>query len=217
MNSLFSSFDANGLTNWYLPSLASGLLLFPSYWLVGNTLGSMWSGVFSAIHSDVKILFSEGAGFMLMGLFLSILSMNFLGLFPYIFTSSSHICVSLGMGLPLWLGSQMVCWVYSSEQSFAHLVPEGAPSGLIPLLVLIESISSLIRPLTLSVRLMANMIAGHLLLILLGSNASVGSPLSILLTMLGLLFLVLLELGVSLIQSYVFMLLSSLYVSETLH
>ncbi|YP_010133308.1 ATP synthase F0 subunit 6 (mitochondrion) [Lepeophtheirus salmonis] len=217
MNSLFSSFDANGLTNWYLPSLASGLLMFPGYWLVGNTLGSVWSGIFSAIHSDVKILFSEGGGFMLMSLFLSILSMNFLGLFPYIFTSSSHICVSLGMGLPLWLGSQMVCWVYSSEQSFAHLVPEGAPSGLIPLLVLIESISSLIRPLTLSVRLMANMIAGHLLLILLGSNASVGFPLSILLTMLGLLFLVLLELGVSLIQSYVFMLLSSLYVSETLH
>lgn len=217
MNSLFSRFDANGLTNWYLPSLARGLLLFPRYWLAGNTLGSMWRGVFRAIHSDVKILFSEGAGFMLMRLFLRILRMNFLGLFPYIFTRSRHICVRLGIGLPLWLGSQIVCWVYRREQRFAHLVPEGAPRGLIPLLVLIERIRRLIRPLTLRVRLIANIIAGHLLLILLGSNARVGSPLRILLTMLGLLFLVLLELGVSLIQRYVFILLSSLYVRETLH
>nr|ADM67892.1 ATP synthase F0 subunit 6 [Caligus rogercresseyi] len=216
MNSLFSSFDANGMLNWVVPLLGPVLMICPSYWVVKGNLNQFLHSLISAVYSDIKILFSEGGGFVFISLFTSVFMMNFLGLFPYIFTSTSHICISLGLGLPLWLGSQLVFWIFHSEAGFSHLVPEGSPSGLIPLLVLIELISNLIRPLTLSVRLMANMVAGHLLLSLIGGGASLDSLMIVMLVLFGLFMMLMLELGVSLIQSYVFMLLSALYVKDTL-
>ena len=95
----------------------------------------------------------------------------------------------------------------------SHLVPLGTPYVLIPFIVLIESVSNIIRPGTLSIRLAANMVAGHLLLTLLGSQGpSIGRHLPGL--MVGLVALLLLEVGVACIQAYVFTILSSLYLSE---
>ena len=96
----------------------------------------------------------------------------------------------------------------------AHLAPVGTPKRLIPFMVLIELVSSLIRPLTLAVRLAANIIAGHLLLVLTrGPLPRAGFPL-LLAALAGLLALLVLELGVAFIQGYVFINLSSLYVGE---
>lgn len=90
----------------------------------------------------------------------------------------------------------------------------GTPRFLIPVIVIIETVSNIIRPLTLSIRLAANIVAGHLLLTLLGSQGSNLSFLILLCLMLGLFLLLLLEVAVACIQSYVFTILRSLYLNE---
>jgi F-type H+-transporting ATPase subunit a len=95
---------------------------------------------------------------------------------------------------------------------FAHLVPTGTPGALMSFIVLIELIRRVIRPITLSVRLAANIIAGHLLLTLVSSAISL-SPLLILI-ILGVISLAVLESAVAIIQAYVFSILSVLYVEE---
>jgi F-type H+-transporting ATPase subunit a len=96
----------------------------------------------------------------------------------------------------------------------AHLVPLGTPVVLIPLIVLIELVRNFIRPITLRVRLMANMVAGHLLLTLIRGRITGGGELVFLSVFLVLLCFVVLESGVALIQRYVFSMLSSLYLRE---
>jgi F-type H+-transporting ATPase subunit a len=93
----------------------------------------------------------------------------------------------------------------------AHIVPSGAPNTLIPILVLIELIRNIIRPITLSVRLSANIIAGHLLISLLGETSSLAS---LPLTFTMIIMLLVLEIAVALIQAYVFTILISIYSSE---
>ena len=96
----------------------------------------------------------------------------------------------------------------------AHLVPKGTPYALVPFMVLIEVVSNLIRPLTLSIRLAANIVAGHLLLVLVrGPMPSMRAAL-LGTAFIALIALMVLELGVSFIQAYVFMTLSSLYLDE---
>ena len=96
----------------------------------------------------------------------------------------------------------------------SHLVPLGTPYPLIPFIVLIEIVRRVIRPITLSVRLAANIIAGHLLIVLIRGQMPCISMSIIILVLIGLLMLILLELAVSFIQSYVFRTLLSLYLIE---
>lgn len=97
---------------------------------------------------------------------------------------------------------------------FAHLVPQGTPRILIPFIVIIETIRNIIRPGTLAVRLIANMIAGHLLLTLLGNTGSSLSSIFLSLLIFSQILLLLLESAVAIIQSYVFAVLSTLYTRE---
>jgi F-type H+-transporting ATPase subunit a len=96
----------------------------------------------------------------------------------------------------------------------SHLVPLGTPSFLIPIIVIIETVRNIIRPITLSIRLAANMVAGHLLLTLLGSQGANVSIMIIIILMISLILLLILEVAVACIQSYVFTILSSLYLNE---
>lgn len=101
--------------------------------------------------------------------------------------------------------------------SLGHLLPEGTPTPLIPILIIIETISLMIRPLALAVRLTANLTAGHLLIQLIATAAFVlinTMPVVAILTSLVLFLLTLLEVAVALIQAYVFVLLLSLYLQE---
>lgn len=139
---------------------------------------------------------------------------NFLGLLPYVFTSSSHLSFTLALALPLWLGHVLISWVKQPIPILAHLVPLGTPYPLIPFIVIIELVRRLIRPGTLAVRLAANIVAGHLLLTLIGSLAprvSIGILTGIIG---GLILLITLECAVALIQSYVFRILITLYIEE---
>jgi F-type H+-transporting ATPase subunit a len=97
-----------------------------------------------------------------------------MGLFPYVFTASRHLVFTLSLSLPLWLGTIIWSVVFQFNNIIAHLVPLGTPGALMPIIVLIESIRSVIRPFTLAIRLAANMIAGHLLLTLLGGQGQLG-------------------------------------------
>nr|URX56590.1 ATP synthase F0 subunit 6 [Pennella sp. (in: crustaceans)] len=218
MDSLFMTFSAGVLgKNWLVLILL--LMGFTNYWLASSVPVKSVEMFVDYMYLELSLVFPDkmsGDSHYLISLMVFIFFSNFLGLFPYIFTSTSHLCLTVFLAIPLWLGSQFYSWVMNPESMFAHLVPEGAPVGLAPFLVIIELISNFIRPLTLSVRLMANMVAGHLLLSLLGLSFNLELPVSALLVMLGMLFLGGLELGVSLIQAYVFTLLNSLYVKEVM-
>lgn len=151
---------------------------------------------------------------MFVSLFSLILFNNFLGLFPYIFTSSRHLVFTLALALPLWLRFMVYGWLNHTQHMFAHLVPQGTPAVLIPFMVCIETVRNVIRPGTLAVRLAANMIAGHLLLTLLGNTGPSLSLTLLRFLIIGQIALLVLESAVAIIQSYVFAVLSTLYSSE---
>lgn len=104
-------------------------------------------------------------------------------------------------------------WVNKTKEMFAHLVPMGTPFALINFMVIIERVSNVIRPITLSVRLAANMIAGHLLIVLLGSAVTI-KLWSVCFGVISLGLLFLLETAVAFIQAYVFIVLVGLYSAE---
>jgi len=106
--------------------------------------------------------------------------------------------------------------IFQYNNLFSHLVPKGTPGFLMPIIVIIETVRNIIRPLTLSIRLAANIVAGHLLLTLLGSQIPNVRPISFLVLFFSLCLLLLLEVSVACIQSYVFIILNSLYLNELL-
>nr|AEP27615.1 ATP synthase F0 subunit 6 [Sitophilus granarius] len=221
MANLFSSFDPS--TNFNLTlNWTSTLLMFifiPSiYWLIPSRWNFIWMLIINILHKEFKVLLKEksskGSSLIFISLFSLILFNNFLGLFPYIFTATSHLTLTLTLSLPLWLTFMIYTMIYNSINFLAHLAPQGAPQILFPFLVIIETISNIIRPGTLAIRLSANMIAGQLLITLLSNSGSLinTSMLSILITIQ--ILLLMLETAVSIIQSYVFSILMTLYSSE---
>nr|QNE85768.1 ATP synthase F0 subunit 6 [Helina impuncta] len=222
MTNLFSVFDPsssmfNLSLNWL--STLLGILMIPSmYWLLPSRLHIFWINILMTLHKEFKTLLgpmsSNGSTFIFISLFSMILFNNFMGLFPYIFTSTSHLILTLTLALPLWLCFLLFGWINNTQHMFTHLVPQGTPAILMPFMVCIETISNIIRPGTLAVRLTANMIAGHLLLTLLGNTGSSLSSILLLLLLITQFVLLILESAVAMIQSYVFAILSALYSSE---
>nr|YP_001874819.1 ATP synthase F0 subunit 6 [Mecistops cataphractus]ABP62965.1 ATP synthase F0 subunit 6 [Mecistops cataphractus]QOI74189.1 ATP synthase F0 subunit 6 [Mecistops cataphractus] len=154
---------------------------------------------------------------MLMSLLTLLILNNLLGLLPYTFTPTTQLSMNLSLALPLWLATVLMGLRNKPTTSLAHLLPEGTPTPLIPILILIETISLFIRPIALAVRLTANLTAGHLLMHLISAaalNLMTMSPLLTGLTLITLTLLVLLEVAVAMIQAYVFTLLLSLYLQE---
>ena len=221
MGNLFSSFDPRSRIlfielSYGWVSILRVLLLRPQYfWVAGNQLGAGFKLVIKLLLLELGAIFGglavPGVSLMFLSFFFFILRSNFLGLMPYVFTPSSHLVFTLALSLPLWLGSVLWSVVYQFKRIMAHLVPLGTPAALMPAMVVIETISSIIRPMTLAVRLAANIIAGHLLLTLLGGIAPGGN---VTLVMVALVLLLMLESAVACIQSYVFTILRSLYLNE---
>nr|YP_001491427.1 ATP synthase F0 subunit 6 [Doederleinia berycoides]BAF51951.1 ATPase subunit 6 [Doederleinia berycoides] len=154
---------------------------------------------------------------LLTSLMLFLITLNMLGLLPYSFTPTTQLSLNLGLAAPLWLATVLIGVRGQLVYSLAHLVPEGTPTLLIPVLVIIETISLLIRPLALGVRLTANLTAGHLLIQLISTATFVlvtTMPLVSFFTATLLVLLTILEIAVAMIQAYVFVLLLSLYLQE---
>nr|UHJ18869.1 ATP synthase F0 subunit 6 [Psyttalia incisi] len=220
MLNLFSMFDPQILNyslNW-VSTLVMLILLPQIYWSLNSRLIYTYKLFMMILWMEYKLVmklkFNLNNLIYFNLLFLFIMMNNFMGLFPYIFTSSSHLVYSLIFSLSMWFGLMMFGWMKNTIFMLAHLVPQGTPFMLMFFMVLIELLSSIIRPLTLSIRLTANMIAGHLLLTLLGSFIPEYFLYYLLVLMIQLILL-LLEMAVSLIQSYVFVILMILYLKET--
>nr|ACC78350.1 adenosine triphosphatase 6 [Laniarius erythrogaster]ACC78359.1 adenosine triphosphatase 6 [Laniarius erythrogaster]AFD94206.1 ATPase 6 [Laniarius barbarus] len=156
---------------------------------------------------------------ILTSLMIFLLLTNLLGLLPYTFTPTTQLSMNLALAFPLWLATLLTGLRNQPSISLGHLLPEGTPTPLIPALIIIETISLLIRPLALGVRLTANLTAGHLLIQLI-STATMALmptlPAVSILTLLILLLLTILEVAVAMIQAYVFVLLLSLYLQENI-
>nr|QEJ81394.1 ATP synthase F0 subunit 6 [Pyrocoelia pygidialis] len=220
MTNLFSSFDPSSEPllsfNWMSSTL--GFLLIPmSMWLIPSRINILWINMLSIINKELKILLKMNNKknlLLFISLFLLIFFSNSMSLFPYIFSPTSHLSMTLTLSLPLWISFMLFGWINNSTHMFTHLVPQGTPKMLMPFMVCIETISNIIRPGTLAVRLSANMIAGHLLLTLLGDMGSKLSTMMITVLIIIQLLLLILESGVAIIQSYVFSILSTLYSSE---
>nr|WNX94652.1 ATP synthase F0 subunit 6 [Nocomis biguttatus] len=154
---------------------------------------------------------------LLTSLMLFLISINMLGLLPYTFTPTTQLSLNMGFAVPLWLATVIIGMRNQPTVALGHLLPEGTPIPLIPVLIIIETISLLIRPLALGVRLTANLTAGHLLIQLIATAVFVLLPMMptvAILTAAVLFLLTLLEVAVAMIQAYVFVLLLSLYLQE---
>nr|APX39866.1 ATP synthase F0 subunit 6 [Psylliodes cupreus] len=221
MMNLFSSFDPSSNFNLSLNWLSTwiGMIIIPPmFWIIPSRLSFLWMKIITTLHKEFKTLLgnhnSQGSTLIFISLFSIILFNNFLGLFPYIFTSTSHMTMTLSLALPLWLSFMIFGWFNNTIHMLAHLVPQGTPGVLMPFMVCIETISNVIRPGTLAIRLSANMIAGHLLMTLLGNTGPMLSLFMINFLIITQILLLTLETAVSMIQSYVFAVLSTLYSSE---
>ncbi len=164
------------------------------------------------IHKNIKP-YNISTILIFTALFWLVITNNVIGLLPYVFTATSHIPVSISLRLINWLLLILYNWINFFNTMITHLVPNRTPIPLSPFIVLIETISNIIRPLTLSVRLRANIIAGHLILTLLRSVRELSIKYYFI-SLPVLLCLIILESAVAIIQRYVFITLISLYFSE---
>ena len=150
-------------------------------------------------------------------LFMFVLVANMLGMIPYSFTVTSHIIVTFALAAFIFVGVTIVGFAVHGLHYFSLIVPKGVPAVLLPLLVVIELISYLTRPISLSVRLFANMMAGHTMLkVFAGFVVAMGwlggfLPLAFMVAFTGL------EILVAFLQAYVFAILTCIYLNDALH
>jgi F-type H+-transporting ATPase subunit a len=149
-------------------------------------------------------------------LFMFVLFANFLGLIPYSFTVTSHIIVTFALAALVFIGVTLIGIARHGTHFLRLFVPEGVPLVLLFLLVPIELLSYFIRPFTLSIRLFANMLAGHTMLAIFGGFAASVGLLAFLPTAINI-ALVGLEILVAALQAYVFAILTCLYLRDALH
>nr|YP_009126966.1 ATP synthase F0 subunit 6 [Acerentomon microrhinus]AFI54920.1 ATP synthase F0 subunit 6 [Acerentomon microrhinus] len=217
---LFSVFDPVSYFHFSLnwEAMGAGLLMTAFTFWPNTPKVNMPLGGLMKIYNEMKMLMSgmsSGKSIMFLAVILFILRMNLFGLWPYVFTYSSHFVLTFSLALPMWAASVMYGVKVSVRHFMAHLIPAGTSWALVSFIALAELISMSIRPVTLAIRLMTNMIAGHLLLSLLSGQAF--SNFNYIWKWLVLLIQVLLlalELGVSFVQSYVFSILVLLYLIE---
>lgn len=222
IRNLFSIFDPRTSliidSNW-LSSLLNFNIIPLIFWLKNSRLTKIFKIILLILNKEFKIIlgnkFNYYNSLILLTFIIYILLNNFIGLFPYIFTRSSHLIFSITLSLPLWLSLIIFGWIKNYNFIFSHIIPQGTPNILIPFIVIIETVRNIIRPRTLAIRLTANIIAGHLLLTLL-SRSALSPFIFIKLTIIIIqIVLLILEFSVSIIQSYVFSILSTLYTKET--
>jgi len=168
---------------------------------------------------------TEGMKFfpLVFSLFMFILVANLVGLIPYTFTVTSHIIITVSLALLVFLTVLVYGFAHNGLKFFKLFVPSGIPIYILPLIVFIEVLSFLSRPISHSVRLFANMLAGHITLkvfagfiIMLGALGfpwAAGSVLPLLLVV----ALTALELLVAFLQAYVFAILTCIYLNDAIH
>lgn len=188
-----------------------------------SILEIVYSAMLSLVVDNIKDKNSQKFFPLVFSLFLFILSLNLMGLIPYSFTLTSHLVVTFFISLSIFVGINIICVRLHGIRMFALFLPSGTSVLLAFLLVPIELISYIFKPVSLSIRLFANMMAGHTLLkviagfayVLMGNGGILFLiqyvPLLILIPLFGL------ELGVALIQSFVFSILICIYLNDSIN
>ena len=183
-----------------------------------------WQSLCEGMYDFVSGLLKENVGNegrqyfpFVFSLFMFILFANLFGLLPYAFTVTSHIIVTAAMALVVFIGVTIIGIARHGFHFFTYFVPKGAPMWLMPLMIPIEVLSYFIRPLSLSVRLFANMVAGHVMLLVVGGFVfALGIwagwiPLAFVTVLFGL------ELLIACLQAYVFTILTCIYLNDAIH
>ena len=207
---------------WAVIAVACASLLFmlaPTN-LVPGRLQSVAESIYELVDNMTHEVLHENARTyfpFVLTLFTFILFANVLGLVPYSFTVTSHIIVTLALALVVFVGATVIGFIRHGFGYLKLFAPSGVPVLLLPLVVVIEIVSYFIRPMSLSIRLFANMMAGHMMLkvmagfvVMLGLAAG-WLPLAAMVGLMGL------ELLVAALQAYVFALLTCLYLADAMH
>nr|YP_009493356.1 ATP synthase F0 subunit 6 [Gibbosula crassa]AWK29321.1 ATP synthase F0 subunit 6 [Gibbosula crassa] len=224
---IFSSLDAGVSTSFsvlgfvWFTGFVGVLVCFARFWVSVSGVNVTFSFLVELITGLVKSCFGKFLGGFVLGqvcLFWMLFSLNISGMIPGVFSPTSHLSLTFVLALVVWSCLVFSGWSNSWASSAGQLVPSGSPVVLVPLLVLIESISVLIRPITLGVRLAANITMGHLMLHVIGEYVSgffcSGGLVSSFLGGWIMCGYVLFEFAVSFLQAYVFVLLVGLYSSD---
>lgn len=195
--------------------------IIPNAWQF--VVESIYKLILSLVTDNIQSKEAQRFFPLVFTVFFGILIINLTGLVPYSFTLTSHLIVTFAVSLSVFIGINIVCARKHGMKMFSLFLPPGTSIGLAFLLVPIEFISYIFKPISLSIRLFANMMAGHTLLKVIAGfafalvTASGGLfivhlvPLLILIPLFGL------ELGVALIQSFVFSVLISIYLNDALN
>jgi F-type H+-transporting ATPase subunit a len=231
IKSLFATGDhgeigALTFTNSSLTMVAA-LVLVSAFLILGMRRGALVPGRMQSLaemsYEFIAGLISDTVGSegrryfpLVFTLFMFILFGNLLGMLPYSFTFTSHIIVTFALALLVFIGVTILAIAKHGLHFFAFFVPPGAPIVMWPLLIPIEVISYLSRPISLSVRLFANMLAGHTLLkVIAGFIGLLGVfgilPFALVVALTGL------EILIAFLQAYVFAILTCLYINDALH
>jgi F-type H+-transporting ATPase subunit a len=203
-------------------ALVTGFLLFAmrARALVPGRVQSIAEVLYEYIASMVREnVGQEGMRFFpwVFTIFVFILALNLLGMIPYSFTVTSHIIVTFALAAMVWITVTVVGFARHGIGFLKLFVPAGVPWWLMPIIIPIELISYLIRPISHSVRLFANMMAGHTMLkvfagFVVGLGALGGwAPMAFLVAFTGL------ELFVAVIQAFIFTLLTCIYLNDAIH
>ena len=200
--------------------LASLLFILAPRNLIPTRLQSVAESIYEVVDNMTHEVLHDNARTyfpFVLTLFTFILFANVLGLIPYAFTVTSHIVVTLALALVVFIGATIIGFIRNGFGYLKLFVPSGVPALLLPLVVLIEIVSYFIRPMSLSIRLFANMMAGHMMLkvmagfvVMLGLAAG-WLPLVAMVGLMGL------ELLVAALQAYVFALLTCMYLNDAMH
>ena len=221
-------------TNSSLFLLLTTTLLFTLFYMItqngGYLVPSRWQSFVEMIYEFVVSLVDEQIGSqgrkyfpLIFTIFVFVLFTNLIGMVPYSFTATSHLVVTFGLSLSLFIGITIVGFQTHGIHFFSFLLPKGAPLALAPLLVVLELVSYCFRAVSLGVRLFANMMAGHTLVKILSGFAwtmlSVGGVLTIASAIpFGIVFaLTGLEIGVACLQAYVFTILTCIYLNDAIN
>ncbi len=194
--------------------------LVPDRWQ--NSVEMMYEFVSNMVKENVG---KGGKNYFpfIFSLFMFILVGNLLGMIPYSYTFTSQIIVTITLALIIFIGVTVIAIIKHKLKFFTYFFPSGVPIGLAPLLIPIEIISYFMRPVSLSVRLFANMLAGHTMmkvfagLIIMMTSASGILKIGAALPLIAVIGLTGLEFLVAALQAYVFSILTCMYLHDALH
>lgn len=196
----------------------------------GYIIPGRWQTIVELIYETVYNMVKDNIGSagskffpLIFTLFVLIATLNIVGIVPYTFTPTAHIVLTFGMSFSIWLACTILGFKNYGLDYFSMFMPSGSPVALAPFLVIIELVSYVAKAITLGVRLAANLTAGHLLFAILAGftwkmliAGGLVSLLSIF-PMLIVIFITVLEIAVALIQAYVFSLLTTTFLNDTVH